>query len=202
MYSTTRWNVICSEKQSCTFIHWCSKNHSTGTRMPAPAASLEHRVNYLISQPTLHKYTSCFSSGKWREERGNHNCLCLHCPSTGRNPALPLQPVADCPPMLTRPGFQPGYFSRTVSIKWSGNHGLIGTAWWNPAAVPHSKLTVTILESSVLKASAFCMLQVWGCQHTHPTPCQGSTADLHSSDSTSHGSSSLPELQNTLMALC
>lgn len=60
----------------------------------------------------------------------------------------------------------------------------------------------TILESSVLKASAFCMLQVWGCQHTHPTPCQGSAADLHSSNSTSHGSSSLSELWNTFMALC
>lgn len=59
---------------------------------------------------------------------------CPRCPNTGRDPALLLQPVADVPPTLTRAGLQPQYFSRTVSIKWSGSHGLLGTAWWNPAA--------------------------------------------------------------------
>lgn len=59
--------------------------------------------------------------------------------------------------------------------------------------MPHSKLTVTILQGLVLKAPAVCVLQVWRCQHAQPTPRQGSTADLRSSASTSRGSSSSSE---------
>lgn len=41
--------------------------------------------------------------------------------------------------------------------KWSSNHGLLGTACWNPAA------------QALQQEPVFCMLQVWGCQHA-PSP--------------------------------
>ena len=67
--------------------------------------------------------------------------------------------------------------------------------------VPHSKLVVTILEGSVLRVPAFCSLRVRGCQHAHPTPCQGSTADLHSPASTSHGSHLCLSTENTFVTV-
>lgn len=75
-----------------------------------------------------------FSSGKEREQ--TRTVYCPGCPKTATSPALQQHPVADLSPTLTRPG----YFSRTVSIKQSGNHGLLGTAWGNPVACPHIEL--------------------------------------------------------------
>lgn len=114
-----------------------SKNQDIGTRMPGPTNRCEHRVNYLISEPTPHKFASFFFPQERKEERANQNSLLPRLPKPGRSPALQLQPVADLTPSLT----WPGYFSRTVSIKQSGNHALLGTSRWNPVACPHIKLS-------------------------------------------------------------
>lgn len=93
---------------------------------------------------------------------------CPRCPNTGRNPALLLQPVADLPPMLKRPGLRPGYFSRTVSIKQSGNHGLLGTAWWNPAARSPQRAYCHHFGGLSLKST--CFLHTAGVKMPARTP--------------------------------
>lgn len=112
-----------------------------------------------------------------KEERANQNCLLPRLPKTGRSPALQLQTVADLTPALTRPG----YFSRTVSIKQSGNHVLLGTSRWNPVACPHIKLSHHFGGLLLKKVPTICVLQVQVHQHTEPALRQGSAVDPCSS---------------------
>lgn len=81
-FTNSKWNVIYSEKYRHTFIQGIQRITALGQGclLPLPAAN---RVNYLISQPTLHKFTSCFSSGKkWREEKSQPELLIAHAAPT------------------------------------------------------------------------------------------------------------------------
>lgn len=154
-----------------------SKNHISRTRTLVPTTSKKHGVNDFISLATLHKFTSCFSSGKqWRQEKvQTRNAYCPHCSNTGRNPS--------CCPLAVATGRAPtntysqagshGIFPKPVSVKQRINHWFLGTVCCNPASCATQQV-----------------VQAWGW-HTHLRPGEGSSADLHSSTSTSHSSSSL-----------
>lgn len=143
--------------------HWDKDARSTASR--------EHRVNYLISQPTLYKFTSCFSSGKkWREKRENQNCLLPILPQHRQKSHPPAAAGGRSPSNINKARFAARYFSRIVSIKqkwksWASWHSLM-----KPCSSAPQQAYCHHFGVLSLKSTRFCMLQVWGCQHAHPTP--------------------------------
>lgn len=134
-FPNSKLYVIYSAKYRHTFIQGIQR--TTALRQGCPLLPPARNTEWITSFHSPHCTNSpaAFPQARSEERREQtRTAYCPRCPNTGRNPALLLQPVADVPPTLTRAGLQPRYFSRTVSIKWSGNHGLLGTAWWNPAA--------------------------------------------------------------------
>lgn len=141
--------------------------------MPAPTTSKEHGANYFISWATLHKLTSCFSSATSEERRQcKPEMLIAH--------TAPTEILSSCcdhqqgsHQLLHGQVGGHGVLPKTVSVKQRRNHWFLDTVCSNPA-----------------RCATQQVVQALGW-HTHLTPGEGSSADLHSSTSTSHSSSSL-----------